>query len=101
MGAGAKQKSNGSIADELRVQQGRDLWDVFEAPISKTVQADLRLPDPRSLAEKPCSFTSHTHSSDESEFITAVRRFQEQNKVRFPTVSQYLWIVKQLGYRKV
>jgi hypothetical protein len=41
------------------------------------------------------------YADDEDEFIHAVARFRSVNKVNSPTLCHLLWVLKQLGYRKV
>jgi hypothetical protein len=41
------------------------------------------------------------YTPDEDEFIVAVARFRDLNHVASPTLCELLWIVRQLGYRKL
>jgi hypothetical protein len=38
---------------------------------------------------------------DEDEFVRAMMRFQAEKGVKFPTLSQHLYVLKELGYGKV
>jgi hypothetical protein len=40
------------------------------------------------------------HDTDAAEFTAAVLRFREERGNRFPTAADFLWIVRELGYRK-
>jgi hypothetical protein len=62
----------------------------------------LKLPRRCEDDDVPPGITSQrVHTDDESEFITAVLRFRTINKVSTPTLSQLLWILKQIGYQKI
>jgi hypothetical protein len=44
--------------------------------------------------------TAGIFDDDEREFVNAIERFKKINRIRFPSWTQVLWIVKQLGYEK-
>ena len=46
------------------------------------------------------SLTMDIPTDEEDLLLRAIQKFQQQNKIRFPTFSQVLWVLEQLGYRR-
>lgn len=49
---------------------------------------------------EPTTSSDRIYSSDEQEFHNAVEAYKRRNKVRFPTLSELLLVLKSLGYEK-
>jgi hypothetical protein len=71
---------------------------------------DLRLPHLHAFGRKKNSDSFPTTTStnpvpdftdDENEFILAVARLRDVNKIKSPTLCQLLWVAKKLGYQKI
>lgn len=69
----------------------------LKLPPARTSRGDRRPDGPTSVYGDKASVI---YDDDESEFIAAVLRFRDVNKVTCPTVAQMLWIAKRLGYRR-
>lgn len=49
---------------------------------------------------EPTTSSDRIYSADEQEFHDAVEAYKRTNKVRFPTLSELLLVLKSLGYSK-
>lgn len=60
---------------------------------------------PRALPREPKRGSALTsapvYTDDELEFMKAVERYKAAHKTRFPSLSQILSVIRELGYRKV
>lgn len=48
----------------------------------------------------PCT-SEKIYTDDEAEFLRAVQAYKDKYKVKFPSLSELFYIMRQLGYSKV
>jgi len=48
----------------------------------------------------PCT-SEKLYTENEEEFLRAVQAYKERYKVKFPSLSELFYVMRQLGYRKI
>lgn len=84
-------------------KRDRDPWEVRRKRQRRgAIEGGAAVKKRQELGLAPTGYTSdRLLDDDEWEFCKAVAEFRTRTGIRFPTLSQYLFVIKGLGYRKL